>query len=614
MPFQLTGYKVFIASPGGLETERNAFKECIDEYNVDQALPEKIMFEPVGWENVLAGVGRPQSLINKELRKCDYCIVVLADRWGSDPGENEVGATSGTEEEFRLAMKCFRDNDKPMSQVVVFFKAVPENQMSDPGVQLSKVLEFRKKIEREKTLMYETFSSIREFERLIKRYLGHWRRNSSDMEMEVLQSPVNPINELPTNPLEREIETSNNTEKAWLLAEKGLLVDAEVEFSKIVVNSPKTLDLLSYSKFLIRQGKFDHALVMLDKVIAISKEEGDEMFLSRAHMHKGNVLLTRGDLDGANEMYESSFEIAKKLNFKQGMANQLGNMGNLLKIRGDSNGAESMFKQSLKIAESIPYWEGLADQYGNLGTILQLRGDLDGAEEMFEKALKIEKDQNRQEGVAIQYGNLGVLYKKRGNLDAAEKMFRKSLKIQKKLGRLIGVASQYGNLGIIYKDRNKLKKAEEMLNKALELNKQIGRLEGMAADYGNLGNVLRYRKDLEGAEESYKRALAINKELKRLPGMAIQYGNLGLVLMQRDDLSGAEAMFEKSLAIEEKLGRLEGMANQYGNLGSVYRKRKEFASAEDLYHKCLDIAKSAGYTLIVDRVEEYLSRLKEEKE
>jgi len=63
------------------------------------------MFHPVGWEDTIGGVGRPQEQINEDLKHCDYAVFVLHDRWGSPTGS---GHTSGTEEEWALAEELYK--------------------------------------------------------------------------------------------------------------------------------------------------------------------------------------------------------------------------------------------------------------------------------------------------------------------------------------------------------------------------------------------------------------------------------------------------------------------------------------------------------------------------
>src|SRR5262245_28263069 len=99
MSRQIAQYDVFIGSPGGLAAERRAFKDRIQKFNETHAIAQGVMFRAIGWEDTLGGVGRPQDIINAELRQCDYAIFMLQDRWGSGAGKG----MSGTEEEIDLA-------------------------------------------------------------------------------------------------------------------------------------------------------------------------------------------------------------------------------------------------------------------------------------------------------------------------------------------------------------------------------------------------------------------------------------------------------------------------------------------------------------------------------
>ena len=89
-------------------------------------------------------MGRPQDLINEDVKKCDLFVLLLWRRWGTPSGKY----SSGTEEEFDLACKLHKERDRPKG-IWLFFKDVPEEMMADPGVQLSKVIDFRKRIEAE---------------------------------------------------------------------------------------------------------------------------------------------------------------------------------------------------------------------------------------------------------------------------------------------------------------------------------------------------------------------------------------------------------------------------------------------------------------------------------
>jgi hypothetical protein len=88
------GYEVFFASPGGLEEERLAFQNIIDEYNHSEAHPRGVSFVPVAWEDTLEdtlpGVGRPQAKINESIRACDYFVLMFWDRGGTSPAGRSI--------------------------------------------------------------------------------------------------------------------------------------------------------------------------------------------------------------------------------------------------------------------------------------------------------------------------------------------------------------------------------------------------------------------------------------------------------------------------------------------------------------------------------------------
>src|SRR5947208_1405622 len=138
MPKLLTQYRVFICSPGGLDEERKRFRRILERYTAVHSEPRGVAFQPVGWEETVGGVGRPQELINDDLKQCDYAVFVLHDRWGSPTGS---GHTSGTEEEWAIAEQLYRETK--VRNIALFFKDIDARQLRDPGEQLKKVLEFK---------------------------------------------------------------------------------------------------------------------------------------------------------------------------------------------------------------------------------------------------------------------------------------------------------------------------------------------------------------------------------------------------------------------------------------------------------------------------------------
>ena len=83
MPTTRKVLRIFLASPGDLEEERIAIRDIVLEINESWANPLGYHIDLVAWEETVAGYGRPQHLINKDLDQCDLFIGMIWKRWGT---------------------------------------------------------------------------------------------------------------------------------------------------------------------------------------------------------------------------------------------------------------------------------------------------------------------------------------------------------------------------------------------------------------------------------------------------------------------------------------------------------------------------------------------------
>ena len=515
MPRQITEYRVFIASPGGLQEERQRFRDALIEYNASDALPRGVVFTPVGWEDTLGGIGRPQSLINEELKECDFFVLVLWDRWGTPPDNDEGPYTSGTEEEFAVAREALADENAPMRQLVAFFKAVDPKQLSDPGAQLSKVLEFRKQLEANKELLYQTFDSSDRFGAVLRRHLGAW------VLAHEKHSTLRP--ELPSEfshqvVASREVEALGNVERAaleqaWKLANDGRRTEAETLFSRAIVRANDPGAFVEFGRFLFRDGRIDQAIVMLERAHELAVSSGDQRSAASALRWIGNIFLTRGAFDRAEEHYRTALGIDENLGRLESLADDYTSLGNLLFMRRDLAGAKAMHLKALGIEEKLGKTKGLSAAYGNVGLLHYSSGDVSGAEAMYLKALEIDEQLGWLEGMAISYGNLGLVLDARNDLTGAEAMYRKALKIDEKLGRLEGMATHYANIGNVFSARGDLVGAELMFLESLAIQEKLGRLPEIAKIHWSLGNNARRRENWNSARKYYQQALKLFEQL-----------------------------------------------------------------------------------------------------
>lgn len=165
--------KVFLATPGDLIDERDSYYEELKEFYINDI----IRIVPTGYEIALASTGyRPQDIINTYVDDCDIFIAVFYRRWGQ-PTRDSIASSSYTEEEFSRALRNFSATGKP--QIFCLFKNVDIESMADPGPQLKKVLEFRRRIELSDSILYKSFNSTEEFIHLVKSHITAYCNKST---------------------------------------------------------------------------------------------------------------------------------------------------------------------------------------------------------------------------------------------------------------------------------------------------------------------------------------------------------------------------------------------------------------------------------------------------
>ena len=141
MPQKVTLYRLLIASPSDVVEERKIIQEAIYSWNSVNSLTMDVVLEPVLWEtHSTPEMGdRPQAIINKQLvDNCDVLIGVFWTRIGTPTGVSE----SGTVEE----IDKFKKVKKP---IMLYFSSKPVVPTSIDTTQYGKLIEFKRKCERE---------------------------------------------------------------------------------------------------------------------------------------------------------------------------------------------------------------------------------------------------------------------------------------------------------------------------------------------------------------------------------------------------------------------------------------------------------------------------------
>ena len=161
-----TELTVFVASPGGLDEERQAVENIASTLSSTIGNLIDVTITVKRWEQIEGRAGAPQPQIDPWVEQCDVFIGVVHRRWGSPP---DTEYDSGFAKEFDLAIKRWKSTGQP--SISLFFKDVDSESLSDPGIQLQKVVDFRSSIEKNWSTFYNRYQSVSDFRAHIQRVL-----------------------------------------------------------------------------------------------------------------------------------------------------------------------------------------------------------------------------------------------------------------------------------------------------------------------------------------------------------------------------------------------------------------------------------------------------------
>src|SRR3984893_14357017 len=304
MPRLFTQYSVFIASPSGLDKERQRFRDVVLRFNEVYGNPRSVRFEPVGWEDTLPDVGRPQDLINKDLRNCDYAVFVLHDRWGTPTG---ASYTSGIDEEWALATKLYNENT--IRNICLFFKDVDVSKIRDPGPQLKALLDFKQTIESERKHFFAKYAAVGDFAEILERRLAKWLEDHRDSQnkamMNVLSAHLSGEHRQPSvrywlaegNRLLGRAE-DQDIRAALFCAEKGLSA------ARTDLDWGQAEHIRGVANYLLN--KFPEAIESFDRIFdrfATARDFSRRMLGAYALANKGAILRSLGRREEAISQY-----------------------------------------------------------------------------------------------------------------------------------------------------------------------------------------------------------------------------------------------------------------------------------------------------------------------
>lgn len=511
MTITLDGREIFLASPSGLESERELVGDIVDKFNRSHAIPAGVAFIARGWEEVAPGIGRPQSQINELLKPCDFLIVLLADHWGSSPGGGKYG--SGTEEEFMKAIALRASEDANMRDIHVFFRSIPPDRLSDPGPELDRVLAFKQKLQDSKQILYTTFDSSDSLRLKVEGSLRKWVQPLDPRSAVVITlNDPDPMPAIPTDEI---------LDNALALAEQGSLVRAEVLFARASeANDPRAV--IEFAKFTRRQGRLDDAKKLNLNVVSILEHRGTPSAEESAYL-----------------------------------VDALANIGVIDRKKGDLNHSVQALREAIRVAEDspTPLPQQLAYALDNLGHSFSQLNRYEDARAAFQKSNEIrDVEGGTIEERNISRMNLGWLELRIGSPTTALSFFEDAEAVARAGSGALSLASALTGRAKALMNMGQAKEALEPLTEALEINRTAGASDGisivsglLARSYASLGNQ-------DAADVAIATVLRESDLSGNVIGSATARWAQALVSRARGDMTAAISWFEHALELARSTG------------------------------------------------------------
>jgi hypothetical protein len=161
MPYPAKVYRVLIASPSDVASERASIRRVVFEWNSNHSIEQQAVVLPVMWEfEATPEMGdRPQGILNRQLvNSSDILVGMFWTRLGT-PTEREE---SGTVEEIQEFLKA----RKP---VLLYFSTAPASPSRIDPEQHRKLSEFKRRC-RQQGIVFD-YESIEDLGGMIHRHL-----------------------------------------------------------------------------------------------------------------------------------------------------------------------------------------------------------------------------------------------------------------------------------------------------------------------------------------------------------------------------------------------------------------------------------------------------------
>jgi CHAT domain-containing protein len=336
-----------------------------------------------------------------------------------------------------------------------------------------------------------------------------------------------------------------------LVAQKGVIAAPPApveqvqtdELEQTVVTMPPIEQLPQLIEDLLRQGKYNQAVEILEHLLTYCKKMENLGCQAATLNDLGKIYATKGEFSKALAYYQEALPIVQKLKSPL-LSLLLQNMGLTYFKLNDYQRSLKYYRDALQNSDNI-----LDQTFSRLGIARQYEalGNYNEASIQYQKVLEMAQESNQKILISISLANIASLYVSTRKYDQAIEVYKKSLQMMDFSDSPIGYGNILNNLGVAYSQKGDYVQALVLLQEALKISK----------DYEDFNN---------------------------LPFRQL---NIADVYVGKGDFNSAIRNLESALDLSESTEREEVSMLIYEKFGDIYRKLEKYDTSLDYFRRQL---------------------------
>lgn len=253
-----------------------------------------------------------------------------------------------------------------------------------------------------------------------------------------------------------------------------------------------------------------------EELIDLSEKLGNDLYLYRGYLQKGNKIRYQGDLDLALDAYFKSAQAAKKAKYKIGEGTTYIAVADVYSFSNNPTNAMLYYHKAISTLREADDSVALASAILNAGDEHLNMKNYDSALVYFRESELIFENVDYPTGKAFSLGNLGMVYANFGQSDLAEKNINEAILILEELGNFYPICTYLISMSDIYLEKGDIPMALNYATKSLKLAQVHGLKEQISDANFKLSELYEKEGDLELSFRYFKDHIAYRDSINNL--------------------------------------------------------------------------------------------------